>query len=361
MDPPSSLGSSEANASAQSLYTHVDPASQRPDSSTSCSSVLESHPFEQIDPDTYFTSNPPPPHLVEHERQLAAFIAHHQAPTPTQPQRTTTTSPRKVVLVTSGGTIVPLENNTVRFIDNFSAGTRGSASAEFFLVRGYAVIFLYRERSLQPFARHFGQAKGSVLDYLVPGAEPGQPPRVKPEYAAEMATQLARYQEAIASNSLLMITFTTLTDYLFHLRAAAKALSVLGPRAMYYLAAAVSDFFIPAQRMVEHKIQSADGGLTLTMDQVPKFLRPLLETDPNLLISKAKFALMRYGHQVVIGNLLTTRKRTVTVITKTDQFDITLTDAELTRNPPAEIEELIVARLDALHDAFIAESSAAQA
>lgn len=30
----------------------------------------------------------------------------------------------------SGGTTVPLERETVRFVDNFSAGTRGSASAE---------------------------------------------------------------------------------------------------------------------------------------------------------------------------------------------------------------------------------------
>lgn len=37
---------------------------------------------------------------------------------------------RPVVLVTSGGTTVPLESNTVRFVDNFSAGTRGSSSAE---------------------------------------------------------------------------------------------------------------------------------------------------------------------------------------------------------------------------------------
>ena len=35
-----------------------------------------------------------------------------------------------VVLVTSGGTTVPLEKNTVRFIDNFSRGERGAASAE---------------------------------------------------------------------------------------------------------------------------------------------------------------------------------------------------------------------------------------
>ena len=37
---------------------------------------------------------------------------------------------RPIVLVTSGGTTVPLEKNTVRFIDNFSTGQRGAASVE---------------------------------------------------------------------------------------------------------------------------------------------------------------------------------------------------------------------------------------
>lgn len=40
---------------------------------------------------------------------------------------------KKVVIVTSGGTTVPLEKNTVRFIDNFSTGTRGATSAEYWL------------------------------------------------------------------------------------------------------------------------------------------------------------------------------------------------------------------------------------
>ena len=33
-------------------------------------------------------------------------------------------------LVTSGGTTVPLERRTVRFIDNFSSGNRGAALTE---------------------------------------------------------------------------------------------------------------------------------------------------------------------------------------------------------------------------------------
>ena len=37
------------------------------------------------------------------------------------------------VIVTSGGTSVPLEKNTVRSVENFSSGTRGAISAEEFL------------------------------------------------------------------------------------------------------------------------------------------------------------------------------------------------------------------------------------
>lgn len=60
---------------------------------------------------------------------------------------------------------MPLEHNTVRFVDNFSAGTRGSASAEFLLDYGYAVIFLFRLKSLEPFVRHFmGQAFLDMLE-----------------------------------------------------------------------------------------------------------------------------------------------------------------------------------------------------
>lgn len=36
----------------------------------------------------------------------------------------------KIVCVTSGGTSVPLEKNTIRSIENFSTGKRGAVSAE---------------------------------------------------------------------------------------------------------------------------------------------------------------------------------------------------------------------------------------
>ena len=39
----------------------------------------------------------------------------------------------QILCVTSGGTTVPLERRCIRFIDNFSGGTRGALSVEQFL------------------------------------------------------------------------------------------------------------------------------------------------------------------------------------------------------------------------------------
>ena len=69
---------------------------------------------------------------------------------------------KKVVLVTGGGTLIPLEKNTVRFIDNFSTGTRAAACVEYFLHSGYAVIHLVRGGCVQP-ARHFCHGDGKRL------------------------------------------------------------------------------------------------------------------------------------------------------------------------------------------------------
>jgi phosphopantothenate---cysteine ligase (ATP) len=59
------------------------------------------------------------------------------------------------------------ENQTVRFIDNFSAGTRGACSAEYFIENGYAVIFLHRKFSLLPYARHYSHTTNCFLDFMV--------------------------------------------------------------------------------------------------------------------------------------------------------------------------------------------------
>lgn len=196
-----------------------------------------------------------------------------------------------------------------------------------------------------------------------------------------MAGVLRKYNTAKSRNLLLMLPFVTITDYLFELRAIAQLMKPLGPKGLLYLAAAVSDFFLPADRMSEHKIQSTNAvdaaptkpksssvtgfvpiaesqdskdvvnpaeeeeetfdnfdsspriprskRLIVDLDPVPKFLHNLvsdwspgcyivsfkLETDPSILVHKAKYSLDRYQHNLVIGNLLSTRKWEVVFVT----------------------------------------------
>ncbi len=52
------------------------------------------------------------------------------------------------------------------------------------------------------------------------------------------------------NGTLLQIEFTTLSSYLFLLRMSAETLSAFGHRVMFYLAAAVSDFYIPRENLV---------------------------------------------------------------------------------------------------------------
>ncbi|KAF9051659.1 phosphopantothenate-cysteine ligase [Panaeolus papilionaceus] len=242
---------------------------------------------------------------------------------------------RNVVLVTSGGTTVPLELNVVRFLDNFSAGTRGATSAEYFLKAGYAVIFMHRQFSLQPFSRHYSHSTNPFLDFLEIEAseqELDSTPRISvtPEKRPDLLEVLTAYKTVHALGTLHTLTFVTVNDYLWLLRAVSQEMATLRRRSMFYLAAAVSDFFLPRQKMSEHKIQSGKGSLHIEMDQVPKILKPLvdewtpggyivsfkLETDQNLLLPKAKQALERYGHQVVIGNDLHRRKFEVVFVSR---------------------------------------------
>ena len=296
----------------------------------------------ELSEDDYFTVNPPPKTLHSHVTLANVFIGRHLS------------QHRRVVLVTSGGTTVPLEHQTVRFIDNFSAGTRGATSAEYFLEAGYAVIFLHRQFSLLPYSRHYSHSTNCFLDFMTE-ADDGKVV-VNDEYQEKMLDVLRKYNGAKRENLLLLLSFTTITDYLWNLREIARLMQPLGSRALFYLAAAVSDFFVPKDKMVEHKIQSSETGerlsngntangahepatrtqgkkLVIDLDPVPKFLKSLvdgwapegmivsfkLETDPSILVSKAQMALKRYSHHLVIGNLLTTRKWEVVFITPDEE------------------------------------------
>ncbi|KAF5348437.1 hypothetical protein D9757_005934 [Collybiopsis confluens] len=295
---------------------------------------MSSSPSSTFSAESYFSTQLPPSNLEHDIAGVREFVGRQKD------------AGRKVVFVTSGGTTVPLELNVVRFLDNFSAGTRGATSAEYFLKAGYAVIFMHRQFSLQPFSRHYSHSINPFLDFLeiesssasselpssgsTPNGVTSSPQIcVTPNKRDHLLEVLTVYKNVHAAGTLHTLTFVTVNDYLWLLRAVSQELSLLRRKAMYYLAAAVSDFFLPRQKMSEHKIQSGKGSLHIEMDQVPKILKPMvedwtgkdgfivsfkLETDQTLLIPKAQASLNRYGHQVVIGNDLNRRKFEVVFI-----------------------------------------------
>ncbi|KAM6219645.1 phosphopantothenate--cysteine ligase isoform 1-T1 [Rhynchocyon petersi] len=277
---------------------------------------------------------------------------------------------RRVVLVTSGGTKVPLEARAVRFLDNFSSGRRGATSAEAFLAAGYGVLFLYRSRSAFPFAHRFPPQ--TWLSALLPSG-PAQSGKLFLEAEEEalpgFAAALQSYQEAALAGTFLAVEFTTLTEYLHLLQAAAQALNPLGPSAMFYLAAAVSDFYVPVSEMPQHKIHSSGGPLQITMKMVPKMLSPLvkdwapkafvisfkLETDPSIVIDRARNALEVYRHQVVVANILESQRSFVVIVTKDSETKLLLSEEE--KEKGIEIEEKIVDNLQSRHTAFICDKN----
>jgi len=128
------------------------------------------------------------------------------------------------------------------------------------------------------------------------------------------------YNCAMTKQRLFSLEFTSIEEYLTLLEFAAKELNRFGSNVCFYLAAAVSDFYIPDDLMAQHKIQSSEG-LHLDLQQVPKLLGKLttewapmaycvsfkLETDSNQLVSKATGAIQKYKVHLVVANLLQTR------------------------------------------------------
>lgn len=153
---------------------------------------------------------------------------------------------------------------------------------------------MHRQFSQQPFLRHYSHSTNPFLNFLdIEGDDPeyehsGNPthdtrgpsntseqyefptpddvprpcrtPRVvvnpTPEELPRLLRVVRRHKEVHRLGTLHTLTFVTVDDYLFLLRALAKSMRVLGRQAMYYLAAAVSDFFLPRYKMVGHCSQT---------------------------------------------------------------------------------------------------------
>eukprot|EP00808_Paulinella_micropora_P028562 g52702.t1 len=304
----------EAKRPAKKLCT-------RPDTLSDEAAAGKEHDMRDVD--EFFKHSTAPANLPQDKAKMIAWVAEQRK------------QQRVIVLMTSGGTRVPLEQNMVRFLDNFSTGARGAACSELFLKHGCAVLLLRRQGSVAPFARHFQQAFGkqwdlSLLEHLRLDSQ-GQ--LLLGSAPAAMALQTAlkdnkMIQTALKDNkmiqdsgSLLHLEFNNVGEYMHLLKAACEALAPCKKQAMLVSAAAVSDFFIPEPEMEAHKIQSRDGPLRLELAQTPKLLPVIrykwapdmycvsfkLETKESLLIPKSRAAIQKYGMHCVVANELHSR------------------------------------------------------
>ncbi|KAL3765595.1 hypothetical protein ACHAWO_003887 [Cyclotella atomus] len=314
---------------------------------------------------------------------------------------------RPIALVTSGGTAADLEVNAVRFLDNFSTGLRGACAVEQFLKRGYAVIHLKRVGSVSPFGRlvenQVGEGGGRLGfesigelfdcgedggidldgDFGFNRTKSGQAKSADPWlYSTEsnatnsvdeiystskskktygelslnprlthsrvLQSTVRSYNNILQQGLMITITFRTVDDYLQKLQVCCEAINTAGSLGLIYLAAAVSDFYIPRDKKAVHKIQSRDYGLkktdsrntaqvvaadntlTIILYPVPKVMSTLrdewcpnafvisfkLETDSTILRQKAVMAMQRYGVHLVIGNELKTRYEKVFILSR---------------------------------------------
>lgn len=308
---------------------------------------------------------------------------------------------RPIAVVSSGGTAADLELNSVRCLENFSTGLRGAIAVEEFLKRGYAVIHLWRTGSASPYARAVNQYLGSPQGnmclniqslgrlFVVPGDDTcdeddmvqtvireehdpwlsqttpedplksnGRTQQSVYEFSLNRAIlQSSNIRHAIQDRSaalrqglILTVPFRSVEDYLAKLQLCGNAVKDCHSLAVFFLAAAVSDFYIPREERAEHKIQSQeisgddDDGydvksppsslspsqqmFLLRLRPVPKTIGLLrtewapaafcvpfkLETDIKILRSKANQAVERYGCHMVICNVLHSRHEKVWIL-----------------------------------------------
>ena len=212
-----------------------------------------------------------------------------------------------------------------------------------FLKRDFAVIFLHRQDSLVPFEHELRSLRfedfeldGQELKLSKPKLKLLQDPNLEQDKLIQ--TFLCYHQH---KQNLLKISYFSVADYLFLLGESAKLLAPLGHRVIFFLAAAVSDFYLDDAFISEHKISSSsatliENGLSIHLSPVPKFIRLLkeqlcpaafiisfkLETDETIVLKKAEEALQRYGHDLVIANVLSSRKEKVWLVHPDGRTDL---------------------------------------
>ena len=240
---------------------------------------------------------------------------------------------RRLAIITSGGTTVPIERKTVRFIDNFSTGLRGARLAEYFFENDYDVIFLHRTGSSFPYLHR-------IMNHNDPLASLSR--------ICENSKHVNR--QIFDKRRFIAIEFTQIFEYLsllYSVLVEARKTGI-GSKCFVCLAAAVSDFFVPVDLMPENKIQSREiitndnGDVILCLKHVPKALELVkkrwfpeafilsfkLETDHEKLITKSLDSIRLNGVDAVLANQLQNRYSQVNLLSQSGTLieDIKLED-----------------------------------
>lgn len=296
------------------------------------------------------------------QEQLNAFLDHLTDKASEQEQ--VRRDRIRIVVITSGGTSVPLEQNPVRFVSNFSTGARGAKLTEAFLSHNTSgsvdsaesqrtitvVILLHAKSAKLPFRRIVDDASPAALRAAIGGESDlfGTPAEVSEVRGVVNAILNFERLTTGKAKRLLLLPFDSVGDYFFKLRAVCQTISafqarqdtissVISPSWILILAAAVSDYFLPMARMGVHKLSGPEP-LQLSLDAVPKALGVIrhiwccptsspttttqvvlvsfkLETDPTVLEQKALGNLHKYQCDAVVANLLSTYQREVWLYT----------------------------------------------
>ncbi|KAL7068066.1 putative DNA / pantothenate metabolism flavoprotein [Cryptosporidium serpentis] len=244
---------------------------------------------------------------------------------------------RRIAVVTSGGTSVPLEKNTVRFIENFSTGTRGALSTEYFLKKGYAVIFFHRKGSALPFVNRCPSLFNILRSCSIQNDTINIVNCLENNVNFEDIKLAVKYLQTYSSQTLFL-EFETVTEYSVGLKCISEYCMPIQSSTVFFLCAAVSDYYIPEEYLPKNKISTRENNneneiiepaYVLNLYLIPKFLNLLvntcrksfivlfkLETDSeDQLIKKASNLLEKYGVNIVCANILQTRHEKIIALT----------------------------------------------
>lgn len=220
------------------------------------------------------------------------------------------------------------------------------------------MIFFYREGSFKPF--HV-----DIPKTLLTFDHGGHPKLNENDPGYKQLAKLLKDREDHYGN-VLELPFVSLFSYLNGLLELTQVLSEYKtsfsppseyPKILLYLAAAVSDFYIPRAQMSEHKLQSRDPndiGLKLELQNSPKILKTVreigsnlilvsfkLETDEDILEEKVFKSMKEYRSDYIVANILSNRFNQVYLYTKGKERVL----IHLAENRPLE-EDIVHALVD---------------